>query len=246
MPDGAFVGRGTAVASSAVIATDVTIGENCDIGPNCVIYGGVTIGDRTILAPGCVVGAPSRPGRLRTSSSAGTVDVGSDVFLLEHVVVNAPLEGRTRVGDRTSVGPFSLVAHDCDVGEDVIVAPHCALGGYSSLGDRVNLGLGVRLHPRLAVGALAMCGMGAVITKNVAPGVTVLGAPARLAGLNRHGLLRAGFTEAQITEWRDGLEQGRLPAPDGSLGQCVIAFRRQVARSGRAKSAIPDYPWILG
>ncbi|WP_433833316.1 hypothetical protein ACQP2E_18530 [Actinoplanes sp. CA-015351] len=232
------------VAPSAIIGPDVVIGDGCEIGPNCVIEGAVTIGDRTVLAAGCMVGTRGRPGLRQGGMPAGRVEIGADVLLLEHVVVNAPLAEVTRISDRSSVGPLGLIAHDVEIGTDVIVAGHVALGGYVSVGDRANLGLGVRVHPRLVVGAFAMCGMGAVVTRHVSPGVTVQGNPARAATVNAIGLQRGGIGADDQAEWEDALRSGRPPRPGGALAAHVEMFRGRTARWGRARPALPDHHWL--
>lgn len=238
------IGRGTSVAPSAIIGPEVVVGDDCTIGAHCVIEGRVSIGNGSILGPCCTVGTRSRPGWRRDSPVRGQVEIGSGVLLLDHVVVNAPLEDVTWVGDRASVGAFCVVAHDCEVGTDVIVAPHCVLGGYVCLGQWANLGIGVRIHPRLVVGAFAMCGMGAVITKHVAPGIKVLGVPAQPAAVNEIGLARGGMAAVDRDEWGAAFDTGLPPRLDGAMAAHVTAFRRQVARRGRARPAMPDLPWL--
>ena len=238
------IGCRTSVASSAIIGPDVVVGDDCTIGAYCIVEGRVTIGDRSVLGPACTVGTRSRQSWRQGDSGAGRVEIGTDVLLLDHVMVNAPLGELTRLGDRASIGAFGAVGHDGDVGADVIVAPHCALGGYVCLGDWSNLGLGVRIHPRLVVGAFAMCGMGAVVTKHVAPGITVRGVPARMDTVNAIGLVRAGLAVADRDEWVAALRTGRPPRPGGTLAAHVAAFHRQVARWGRLRPVLPDLPWL--
>jgi UDP-N-acetylglucosamine acyltransferase len=222
----------------------VIIGDSCRIGPHCIIDGRVIIGDHTTVAPGCIIGTPSRLGIIQEHQPSGRVEIGAGVILMEHVVVNAPVKERTRICDGAAIGPFGLVAHDSEIGAHSILAPHCALGGYVCLGDRANLGLGVRIHPRLVVGAIAMCGMGAVVTRHVAPGVTVQGVPARMSKINEVGLSRAGLTATDLAEWTDALVGGHQPRPEGALNAHLKIFRQQMARWQRKRGTVPDHAWL--
>jgi acyl-[acyl carrier protein]--UDP-N-acetylglucosamine O-acyltransferase len=204
------IGDGTAIESGAVIGPLARLGENCVVGPHCILEGRVNIADHTVLRPGCVIGASSRlrlrqDGRPVAREEDVAVTIGSNVAVLEHVVIQMPVEGITRIDDYVTIGAHSLVGHDTVVYSHSTLAPHCALGGYVMLGHSVNLGLGVRVHPRIVLGAYAMCGIGAAVTRHVAPGAMVGGVPARYITINSRGLSRGGFSDSDISQWREVL-----------------------------------------
>ncbi len=115
-----------------------------------------------VVAPSAVV-----------SSSAVLAD---GVQLLPAAVVNAA----TTIGEGSIVNTNASVDHDCRVGEYVHVAPGVAIGGDVSIGDGAFVGIGARVLPGRSVGAGAIVGAGAVVVRDVAPGTTVVGVPARV------------------------------------------------------------------
>ena len=107
-----------------------------------------------------------------------TAACGDGVQLLAGSVVNAAAS----IGPGTIVNTNASIDHDCRVGEFVHVAPGVALGGNVTIGNLALVGLGARVLPGLTVGAGARIGAGAVVIDDVAPGTTVVGAPARVVG----------------------------------------------------------------
>jgi len=102
---------------------------------------------------------------------------------------------------------YAHVAHDCQLGNHVILANAASLGGHVSIGDWAILGGFVIVHQFCHIGAHAFCGMGSVITMDVPPYVTVGGHPAAAHGINREGLQRRGFSAAVIGQVRRAYRQ---------------------------------------
>jgi UDP-N-acetylglucosamine acyltransferase len=116
----------------------------------------------------------------------------------EYVTVHQPADDTTRIGDRCYLMSYAHVPHDATLGDAVTLSNSAQLGGHTIVGDNANIGLSAVVHQRLAIGGGAMVGMGSVVTKHVPPFAVVYGNPARLAGANRVGLQRAGFSDDVI------------------------------------------------
>jgi len=114
----------------------------------------------------------------RFAMVSDTAACGAGVQLLPGSVVNAA----TEIGSGTIINTNASVDHDSRIGEFVHVAPGVAIGGGVTIGDLAFIGIGARLLPGLTIGAGARVGAGAVVIDDVAPGVTVVGVPARVVG----------------------------------------------------------------
>ena len=104
----------------------------------------------------------------------------------------------------------SYLAHDCVIGEGVVMSAGVLLGGRVEIGEYSNLGLGVTVHQRKHIVANAMIGMQSVVTKDILPFSLVAGNPARILRLNRIGAERVGFEEKHISEMESLFHQGRF------------------------------------
>lgn len=114
----------------------------------------------------------------RFAMCSSSARLGPGVQLFAGSVVNAA----TSIGAGTIVNTHASIDHDCVVGEFVHIAPGTTVGGGVTVGDLVFVGLGARVLPGLSIGAGAIIGAGAVVIEDVAPGVTVVGVPARPIG----------------------------------------------------------------
>jgi UDP-N-acetylglucosamine acyltransferase len=152
--------------------------------------------------------------------------------------------GVTTIEDRAAVGPFSHIAHDNTIGAGAVLTAQCALGGYVRLGPKAMAGIGTRIHQRLVVGALTMTGMGAVVVQHLVPGITVVGVPARLTGVNRVGLRRTGLSDKHIAQWADAMASGVVPADHPMIDELRV-FQEYVMASTTTKGVIPPNPWII-
>ena len=202
---------------TAIINPDAQIGDDCLIGPYAVI------GEEVEIAEGCVIGAgahlefvslgkncrvfPSAalggaPQDLKYAGEKTRLIVGNNCIIREFVTLNRGTKetGQTLIGNNCLFMAYSHVAHDCIVGDNVIMANAATLGGHVEVGEKAVLGGLVAVHQFCRIGKLAMLGGGAMVAQDIPPFTQAQGDRARLIGLNLVGLRRAGFSSALIEE----------------------------------------------
>jgi UDP-N-acetylglucosamine acyltransferase len=233
---------GTPVGYGTIIGPSVKIDRDCEIGPHCVLQGTLTIGAGTVVATGCVIGGRPRQAYFSTTEPvAATIVIGERSLLLEYVTVHSPIKEKTIIEKSVAIGPHSHIGHDSTVRTGAILSVGCRLGGYTIVGDGANLGLNVAVHPRLAIGAYAMCGMGAVITRHVLPGAVVQGVPARFTGVNVRGLERSGLSADEVIAWCHYLESGVNDMECSSLDGVLRRYEVDTTRWGRVRPTLPSF-----
>jgi UDP-N-acetylglucosamine acyltransferase len=199
------------VAAGAQIGKDVTIGPYCIVGPKVSIGDGshllthvnisgrTTIGPRVRISAFASLGTPPQSVHYKGEDTALTI--GADCDIREHVTINiatAKGAGVTRVGDRCMLMVGSHVGHDCIIGNNVVFANNATLGGHVEVGDHVFLGGLCAVHQFARIGEQAIIGGLAGVAFDVIPYASVVGHRGELAGLNRVGLRRRGFSTADI------------------------------------------------
>ena len=199
------------VATGAKIGADVTIGPYCVIGENVtlgdgvilyshvVIDGHTTIGEKTEVFPFASLG--HRPQDKKFFGEKTTLTIGARNVIREHVTMNPGTEGGgsvTVVGDDCLFMASTHVAHDCHVGNRVILANNATLAGHVSVGDHAIVGGLSAVHQFVRIGAHAFIGGMSGVEKDVIPYGTVKGERASLDGLNLVGLKRSNIERARI------------------------------------------------
>jgi len=191
------------VEAHAVIGPDVEIGAGTRIGPHTVVLGPTRIGcDNAVHAHACLGDAPQDKGY---AGEPTTLEIGDRNIIREFVTMHRGTTedaGRTRVGSDGFFMAYSHVAHDCRVGDGVIMANGVTLGGHVEVGDRANLGGLCAIHQFVRIGRHVMLGGGSIVRKDIPPFAMASGNRARLHGLNTRGLERAGFHAQSITALR--------------------------------------------
>jgi UDP-N-acetylglucosamine acyltransferase len=164
---------------------------------HAVVIGPTVLGDANELHPFTVIGGA--PQDLRHRGEPTRLEIGSRNVLREHVTVSrgtAHGGGLTALGDDNLLMAGSHVAHDCRLGSRVVMANHATLAGHAEVDDHAVFGGFVGVGPFVRVGESAMLAAGAMIERDVPPFCTAAGDRARLAGVNRVGLKRRGFSAA--------------------------------------------------
>jgi UDP-N-acetylglucosamine acyltransferase len=197
---GAELDDGVSVGPYAVIGRHVRIGRDAWIGPHAVVDGRTTLGAGCRVFSFASVGAP--PQDLKYRGEPSTLDVGDGTIVREFASINPGTAAggmATRVGKGCLFMVSSHVAHDCTVGNHVILANGAALGGHVVADDHAIVGGLAGVHQYVRIGESALCAAGAMVSMDVPPFCTVAGDRARLHGLNVVGLKRRGFPASTIT-----------------------------------------------
>ena len=191
------------VGPYTVIADDVEIGPKTKIGSSCFIDDGARIGAGVQIFHGAVVSG--RPQDLKYGGEKSYFFVGDKTIIREFVTLHrgTAATGKSTVGQNCLLMAYSHVAHDCRLGDNVILANSVQLGGHVELGDWVIIGGGTVVHQFCKVGPHAMVGGGFRITQDLVPYALAAGYPLKIMGLNKVGLERRGFPKETI----DALER---------------------------------------
>jgi UDP-N-acetylglucosamine acyltransferase len=201
--DGAAIGPQAMIGPYCVIGPNVIIGEGCVLVAHVHVTGHTTIGPRTKIYPFASLGTP--PQSVRYRGGPTRLEIGADCDIREQVTMNTGTEdggGITRVGDRGFFMVGSHVGHDCDVGDDVILANNAVLGGHVTLGNKVVLGGAAAIHQFVRIGESAMVSGVSGVGADIIPFGFAIGQRAVLDGLNVVGMRRRGFSRADIHRLR--------------------------------------------
>ena len=198
-PD-ARLGETVSVGPFCQIEADVEIGDGCTLEASCSVKNGVRLGRENHIYEGAVLGG--RPQYLGAGEELGQLIIGDG----NHIRENATLHRGLKPGKDTIVGGGNFfmvgvhIGHDCQVGNNVIMANNAMLGGHVTVQDRAFLSGNVAVHQFCRIGSLAMVGGQARVTRDIPPFVMIDGQTSLMVGLNKVGLKRAGFTRDEIAE----------------------------------------------
>ncbi|TWT38079.1 Acyl-[acyl-carrier-protein]--UDP-N-acetylglucosamine O-acyltransferase [Posidoniimonas corsicana] len=194
----AHVGVGVSIGPFCVIEPGASIGDRCQIAAHVTIKSGVTLGSDNVVEEGAVLGG--RPQHLNRIENPGPVVIGDRNVLREHVTIHQAMhaDGETRIGSECLLMVGAHVAHDCLIGDNVVLTNNVLLAGHVQVGDRAYLGGGSAVHQFCRVGRIAMVGGLARVAQDVPPFVMIDGDSSLLVGLNRIGLKRAGVSPEEV------------------------------------------------
>jgi UDP-N-acetylglucosamine acyltransferase len=198
---GARIGRGTVIEGHATIGPRVTIGCNCSVGASTVIEGRTAIGDGNRISPFVSIGLP--PQDLKYAGEDTAVVIGSRNVIREFVTIHRGTGGGggvTRIGDDNLLMAYAHVAHDCQVGNQVIFANNATLGGHVHVEDCATISALSGVHQFCRVGRHAFIGAHSAVTKDAMPFAKTVGNRARVYGVNTIGLARRGFSPETINK----------------------------------------------
>jgi UDP-N-acetylglucosamine acyltransferase len=195
----AKLGANVRVGPYAVIDADVELGADCTVGPHVYLTGVTKIGSGNKFHAGCIIG--DAPQDLKYQDEPTRIVIGDNNVFREHVTVNRatkPAEA-TVVGSHNFIMANAHIAHNCVVGNHVIIANGTPLGGHVTVQDRAFLSGNCLVHQFCRVGTLAIMQGGSGISKDLPP-FTVARGNNRICGLNVVGLRRAGYSAADRLE----------------------------------------------
>jgi UDP-N-acetylglucosamine acyltransferase len=200
------------IAPDAQIADDVEIGPFAIVGEGCVIGGGCVIGARAtlernvILGQGVKVGSGSvlggDPQDLKFKGEHTTVEIGDGTTIREYTTINrgTSQSWKTTVGKHCFLMSYVHLAHDCHVGDGVIISNGTQLAGHVTVEDKAILSGLVAVHQFTLIGRFSFVGGCSRVAKDVPPFVKAVGNPISLYGLNKVGLERNGFSPEVMKE----------------------------------------------
>jgi UDP-N-acetylglucosamine acyltransferase len=192
----AVLGEGVTVGPGAVIGPGVVVGAGTRIGSNVLLERDTVIGENCRLHHGAVLG--SDPQDLKFEGEQAQVLIGDRTVIREYVTINrgTRASGRTSVGSDCLLMAYVHVAHDCHLGDRVILANAVNMGGHVTIGDWAIVGGMTPIHQFVRIGEHAFVGGASRVAKDVAPYVRCAGNPLGMSGLNSVGLRRRGFDAA--------------------------------------------------
>ncbi len=201
-PD-AKIGTGVTIEPFATIAKDVIIGDNCWIGPNAVIMDGARIGNGCKIFPGAVIAGI--PQDLKFKGEYSTVEIGNYNTIRECVTINrgTAAKGKTTIGDNCLIMAYVHVAHDCELGNSIVLVNNVGLAGEVKVDDWAILAGATVVHQFVHIGCHAFIAGGSKVSKDVPPYVKAARDPLAYVGLNSVGLRRRGFSNEKINEIQD-------------------------------------------
>ncbi len=218
--DGAKLDEGVEIGPYCTVGPEVEIGAGSRLITHVVIDGRTRVGRRTTFYPFASIGMP--PQDLKYKGEPSRLEIGSDNTIREYVTINPGTEGGgmvTRVGSRCLLMVGAHVAHDCQIGDGVIMANNATLAGHVTLGDFAIIGGLSAVHQFVRIGAHAMVGGMSGVESDIIPYGSAMGDRARLSGLNIVGLKRRGFSRDDIRTLRTAYRL--LFAEEGTLTERV-------------------------
>jgi len=190
----AQIGANVEVGPFSVIGAQTVIGERTVIQSHIAIEGEVFIGAGNFIGHGAIIGAP--PQDLSFSPERKTkIDIGNENVIREYCTIHrGSAEGSaTKIGDKNFFMAGAHVGHNCEIGNNVIIANNCLLGGHVRVGDGAFLGGGGIFHQHMHIGRLALTQGGSGFSKDIPPFV-IAAEINYVFGVNVVGLRRAGFS----------------------------------------------------
>lgn len=243
------------VDAKAQLGANVEIGPWAYVGPNCVIGDGsvihmrATLEEHVILGTNVTVGIGTvlggKPQDLKFKGEVTTVEIGDGTTLREYLTINRGTSEslKTTVGKNCFLMSYVHLAHDCHVGDGVIISNGTQLAGHVTVHDRAIISGLCAVHQFAKIGRHSFIGGASRISKDIPPFVKAVGNPVQLYGLNSVGLQRSGFADEVVSElkkayrlfFRSDMNISQALEKAGELKQFpeVKAFTEFVEASGR-------------
>ncbi len=220
----ARLGADVEVGPGSIVGPHVTLGDRTRIDAHAMVTGWTTLGSDNHVHHGAVLGSP--PQDLKYAGQPSYLVVGERNVFREYVTANLATEPgeSTRIGSDGLLMAYAHVAHNCAIGDHVVIANAVQLAGYVVVDDWAIVGGGTVVHQFTRIGRHSMIGGGSRVSQDIAPFVKSAGSPPRNAGINAIGLERRGFAR----ETRDAIERAyRIFFRDGATAQRAVATIRR-------------------
>jgi len=203
--DAAQLGEDVSIGPYSVVGPNVKLGDRCELMSHVVVTGHTTMGADNRVFPFTSIG--QIPQDLKFHGEPSEVIIGDNNQIRENVTINAGTEGGgmvTRIGNSNLLMAYTHVAHDCILGNNIVLANCATLAGHVEVDDQAIIGGLSAIQQFVRIGKLAMIGGMSGVTKDVAPYCLLAGGyRAGLSGLNIIGLKRKGFNTTQVTRLKE-------------------------------------------
>ena len=216
--DGATIGENVTVGPYSVGGPNVVLGDSCTLESHVVVGGNTILGPKNHLFSFASIGI--QPQDLKYRGEKSRLEIGAYNVIREHVTMNPGTEGGgmvTKVGDECLFMVGAHIAHDCQVGSNVILANNATIAGHVQVGDFAILGGLSAIHQFVRIGKHSMIGGMSGIENDVIPYGSAMGNRAYLSGLNVVGLKRRNFSRETIHEMRKAYRL--LFAEEGTMAE---------------------------
>jgi UDP-N-acetylglucosamine acyltransferase len=190
----AELGTSVSVGPYAIIGPQVIIGDRCRLGPRVTLQRNVRLAEDVSIGDGSILGGD--PQDLKYGGEETWVEIGPETIIREYSTINRATSAtfKTTVGARCFIMTYVHLAHDCHVGDDVVIANATQCAGHVTIHDRAILSGLNAVHQFVTIGTYAFVGGGSRVNQDIPPYVKAVGNPMELYGLNSIGLQRAGFS----------------------------------------------------
>ncbi|MBV8162930.1 MAG: acyl-ACP--UDP-N-acetylglucosamine O-acyltransferase [Candidatus Eremiobacteraeota bacterium] len=199
----ALLGRGVEIGPFCLIGEQVRIGDGTKLLSNVIINGQTSIGRENEIHPFAVLGGTSQDKKYRGEVSF--VRIGDRNVIREYVTINrgTGAETETVIGDDNHLLAGVHIAHNCRIGNRVVMSNLASLAGHVIVGDNANIGGMVGVHQFVRIGRTAMIGGMSRVVKDIPPFMLVEGNPTSIYGLNTVGLKRINMTAETVAELKE-------------------------------------------
>ncbi len=195
----AEIGEDCYIGAFSTVGNEVVLGNRVRLESHVVVDGDTKIGDETRVYPFASIGLA--PQDLKYKGEPTRVEIGKRNHIREFVTIHRGTEGGgslTKIGDDNLLMAQAHVAHDCLLGNEIIMANAATLAGHVEIADRANIGAYSGVHQFCRVGLEAFVGGYSVVVKDAMPFAVIQGNHAKCYGLNRVGMKRRGYTKEII------------------------------------------------
>jgi UDP-N-acetylglucosamine acyltransferase len=191
----AQIGEGCVVGPFCVVGEDVSLGAGCKLHSHVVIDGHTILGARNEIFPFACIGLKTQD--LKWKGGITRVEIGDDNTFRENVTVNSATcdGGVTRIGSHNHILAYAHIAHDCTLGNHIVMSNVATLAGHIVVEDHANIGGLAAVHQFCRIGKMSIIGGCSKIVQDVPPFMLVDGNPAETRTINKVGLERNGVSE---------------------------------------------------
>jgi UDP-N-acetylglucosamine acyltransferase len=196
----AEIGDNVSIGAFTIIEDDVKIGNNTEIRSSVILANGTRLGNNCKVFAGSIIG--TEPQDLKFVNEPTIAQIGDNTVIREFVTINrgTVATGITRIGENCLVMSYCHVAHDCHIGNNVIMSNVSHLAGHVTIEDWANLGGFTKVHQFCTIGTHSMIGGDLKLVKDVAPYTLIGKVPPKVEGINKIGLKRKNFPQELINE----------------------------------------------